>query len=329
MIFRRRVQRRIRGRSGRACAFLLASCRLPETEKPELRFDLLSLKLFVAVCEEQSIAKAADREHIAASAVSKRISDLEIRLNTPLFHRSSKGLELTSAGQALLHHSRVVMRDLKQMEIELAHHASGVSGQVRIFASVSTIIQHLPTDLRNFLAKHSAIRVDLEEGTSQQAVDAVAENAADIGVFGGVVPRHGLKYTPYRSDRLVVLVHKDHPLSSRTSVKFADLPDYDLIGPSRGSFLDSLAMRAAADLSKPLKMPIRVNGFETVSTMVEAQMGIGLVPEGCAARYVTAGNLVALGLDETWSFRQWNICVQDSQTLPPPVKMLLKHLTGS
>lgn len=294
----------------------------------ELRFDLLSLQLFVAVCEEQSIAKAADRENIAASAVSKRISDLEIRLNTPLFHRSSKGLELTAAAQALLHHSRVVMRDLRQMEIELAHHAAGVSGHVRIFASVSTIIQHLPGDLSNFLARHSAIRIDLEEGTSQQAVDAVAENAADIGVFGGVVPRRGLKYIPYKSDRLVVLVHRDHPLRSREAVKLADLPDYDLVGPSRGSFLDMLVMRAAADLSRPLKMPIRVNGFETVSTMVEARMGVGIVPEGCAARYVAAGNLAAITLDEPWSVRQWNICVQDSQTLPPPVRLLLKHLTA-
>lgn len=293
-----------------------------------MRFDLLSLQLFVAVCEEQSIAKAADREHIAASAVSKRISDLEVRLNTPLFHRSSKGLELTSAAHALLHHSRVVMRDLKQMELELAHHASGVSGQVRIFASVSTIIQHLPSDLSDFLGKHPAIRVDLEEGTSQQAVEAVAENAADIGVFGGVVPRHGLKYIPYRSDSLVVLMHAEHPLSDHKSLRFADLADYNLVGPSRGSFLDSLVLRAAADLSKPLNMPIRVNGFETVSTMVEAKMGVGLVPEGCAERYVAGGRLVALKLDEAWATRQWTICVQDTQTLPPPVRLLLKHLTA-
>lgn len=293
-----------------------------------MRFDLLSLQLFVAVCEEQSIAKAADREHIAASAVSKRISDLEVRLNTPLFHRSSKGLELTAAAHALLHHSRVVMRDLKQMEIELAHHASGVSGQVRIFASVSTIIQHLPNDLSNFLSKHAGVRLDLEEGTSQQVVDAVAGNAADIGVFGGVVPRSGLRYIPYRSDRLVVLMHKDHALSGRQSISFADFPDYDLIGPSRGSFLDALVLRAAADLSRPLKIPVRVNGFETVSTMVEAQMGIGLVPEGCAARYVTSGDLVAIRLDEPWAVRQWSLCVQDTPSLPPPVRLLLKHLTA-
>ena len=292
-----------------------------------MRFDLLSLQLFVAVCEEQSIARAADREHIAASAVSKRISDLEVRLNTPLFHRNSKGLELTAAAYALLHHSRVLMRDLKQMEIELAHHASGVSGQVRIYASVSSIIQHLPNDLRDFLSSHSAIRIDLQEGTSQQAVEAVAENSADIGVFGGVVPRAGLRVIPYRADRLVVLVHVDHPLAKHSAVRFEDVSNHNLIGPSKGSYLDSLVLRAASELTRPLKMPVRVNGFETAFSMVEAQLGVGLVPENCAIRYVAAGNVVALKLDEPWALRQWNICVQDSHTPPPPVRLLLKHLT--
>jgi DNA-binding transcriptional LysR family regulator len=294
-----------------------------------VRFDLLSLQLFVAVCEEQSIARAADREHIAASAVSKRISDLEVRLNTPLFHRNSKGLELTAAAYSLLHHSRVLMRDLKQMEIELAHHASGVSGQVRVYASVSTIIQHLPSDLRAFLADHSAVRIDLQEGTSQQAVEAVAENAADIGVFGGVVPRAGLRIIPYRADRLVVLVHVEHPLATRSAVTFEDLSAHDLIGPSKGSYLDSLVLRAASELSRPLKMPVRVNGFETAFSMVEAQLGVGLVPEACAARYVASGKVAALRLEESWALRQWNICVQEGHTLPPPVRLLLKHLTNS
>jgi DNA-binding transcriptional LysR family regulator len=126
----------------------------------------------------------------------------------------------------------------------------------------------------------------------------------------------------------MVLVHRGHPLSDHESVRFADLSEYNIVGPSRGSFLDSLVLRAAADLSKPLKMPIRVNGFETVSNMVEARMGVGLVPEGCAERYVAGGRLVAIKLDEAWATRQWSICVQDSQTLPPPVRLLLKHLTA-
>src|SRR6202035_3914366 len=112
-----------------------------------MRFDLLSLKLFVAVCESKSISRAAAREHIAASAVSKRISDLEELVKAPLFHRTTKGLEPTASAQALLRHARVVMRDLQRMESELAEHATGLCGRVRIHASVSTILQHLPRDL--------------------------------------------------------------------------------------------------------------------------------------------------------------------------------------
>lgn len=293
-----------------------------------MRFDLLTIELFVAACEEASIAKAAERENIAASAVSKRISDLEARLKTPLFHRGAKGLELTPAGHTFLYHSRLVLRDLRQMEVGLAHHGKGLSGQVRVFGSVSTIIQHLPADLREFLSLHPSIRVELEEGTSKQAVDAVAENAADVGVFGGVMPRPGLRIYPYRTDRLVVLVPADHALAARGSIRFEELADHQMVGPMQGSFLDSLVMRAAADLSRPLTMPIRVNGFETVAAMVEANLGVGLVPEECGARYLGGGKIRMCLLDEPWGTRQWNICVQESNS-QPAVEMLVNHLRHS
>src|ERR1700721_3428350 len=99
-----------------------------------MRFDLLSLKLFVAVCESKSISRAAAREHIAASAGSKRISDLEELVKAPLFHRTTKGLEPTASAQALLRHARVVMRDLQKMESELAGNAPGLCGRGRINA---------------------------------------------------------------------------------------------------------------------------------------------------------------------------------------------------
>ena len=72
------------------------------------RIDLTSLQLFVAVCELGSIGKAAEREFIAASAVSKRLSDLEATLETPLLYRHTRGVDLTPAGESLLHHARSV-----------------------------------------------------------------------------------------------------------------------------------------------------------------------------------------------------------------------------
>ena len=81
------------------------------------RIDLTSLQLFVAVCELGSIGKAAEREFIAASAVSKRLSDLEATLDTPLLYRHARGVDLTPAGESLLHHARSVLFSLEKIRI--------------------------------------------------------------------------------------------------------------------------------------------------------------------------------------------------------------------
>lgn len=291
-----------------------------------MHFDLLSLKLFAAVCEQQSIARAAEREHIAASAVSKRISDLEAQLKSPLFRRTPKGLELTPSAHTLLRHARIVLRDLTQLESELADHAQGVCGQIRVYASVSTIVQHLPQDLQEFLTVREAIRIELEQGTSRDVVQAVAANMADIGIFGGCKPAVGLRVHPYRSDKLVVLIPTDHRFRGRSRIKFAELIDDDLVGPEEGSFLDSLVQRAAAELDHPLHLRIRVNGFETICSMVAAGLGVGFAPEHCAGHYVAAGRVAMVPLDEEWATRHWKICVRDEE-MPAPVRLLVEHLS--
>ncbi|MDR5758906.1 LysR family transcriptional regulator [Caballeronia sp. LZ035] len=294
-----------------------------------MRFDLQSLKLFVAVCEHGSIARAAEFENIAASALSKRMSQLEDILKTALFVRSNKGLELTVAAAALLQHARTLLLDIQHMESELLDHAEGVRGQIRLHASLSTIVQYIAKDIRVFLDQHPGLRIDLQESLSPAVVRAVSENTADIGVFGGTTVAAGLQVHPYRSDRLVVIMPPDHPLSRAGRVKFREVAQYPLVGPQEGSYLNSLVLRAAADLDHPLKLSIRVNGFEPVRSMVEARLGVGLVPEHHAERYVSSAPLVAVRLDEPWAERHWKICVREAESLPAPVQLFLTHLLAS
>jgi DNA-binding transcriptional LysR family regulator len=294
-----------------------------------MRFDLQSLKLFIAVCEHGSIARAAEAENIAPSALSKRMSHLEDTLKNALFLRSNKGLELTPAAAALLQHARVVLRDIAQMESELLDHAEGIRGQVRLHASLSTIVQYIARDIRVFLDLYPGLRIDLQENLSPAVVRAVAENTADIGVFGGTTVATGLQVFPYRSDSLVVIMPPDHPLSGRRQLSFREMARYPLVGPQVGSYLNSLVLRAAADLDHPLNLSIRVNGFEPVRSMVEARLGIGLVPDHHAARYVSSAPLVAVPLDEPWAERHWKICVREAEPLPAPVQLFLNHLLAS
>src|SRR6188472_2575765 len=102
------------------------------------RIDLTTLRLFIAVCEEQNLTRAANREGIAASAVSKRMNDFELAFGVTLFKRLSKGMVLTPAGEALLHHARVTLLNVEKIAVELSEY-SGVRGHVRMLANLSAI----------------------------------------------------------------------------------------------------------------------------------------------------------------------------------------------
>src|SRR5687768_785992 len=174
-----------------------------------VHIDLLTLKLVVAVVEEQSLAKAAEREHIAASAVSKRIADLEKAVKVQLFRRQRTGVQPTPAGHAFLHHARVLMRDLAQMDSEVGDWAQGVRGSLRVFANNSAMVQYLPGHLSRFLALHPLIQVALDEGISPAIVRGVADGTAEIGIFGGNVAAPGLRPVPRRPGPLGPRLHAE------------------------------------------------------------------------------------------------------------------------
>ena len=228
------------------------------------RIDLTSLQLFVAVCELGSIGRAAEREFIAASAVSKRLSDLETAVDTALLYRHSRGVTLTPAGESLLHHARTVLFGLERMQGELSEYADGVRGHVRMHANISAIFQFLPEDLGAFAREHSQIKIDLQEHLSSDVLHAVQEGAADLGICNtSMASANGaleLQTRPYRADNLVLVVPRAHDLSALTAINFEEVLDWDIVGLHANSSI-SLAMRsAAAAAGRPLRQRIQVTG---------------------------------------------------------------------
>lgn len=140
------------------------------------RLDLTTLQLFLAVHEEGTLTRAAEREAIAVSAASKHLLELEQVVGTALFQRNARGMTLTPAGETLLHHARRVMRDIENIGAELAGYASGVRGYVRMSSNLSGIVEFLPEDLRAFQAEHERVKLDLEERPSGGVVEAVDDS---------------------------------------------------------------------------------------------------------------------------------------------------------
>ncbi|QIL78727.1 LysR family transcriptional regulator [Diaphorobacter sp. HDW4A] len=293
------------------------------------RIDLTSLQLFVAVCELGSIGRAAEREFIAASAVSKRLSDLETTVDTALLYRHSRGVTLTPAGESLLHHARTVLFGLERMQGELSEYADGVRGHVRMHANISAIVQFLPEDLGAFASEHTQVKIDLQEHLSQEVMNAVRDGATDLGVChtGSSDDPEGLQSRAYRNDRLVVVMPQSHVLAKRESITFAEAMEWDIVGLQAGSSI-SLAMRqAAGQTAKPLRQRMQVTSLDAMCRMIDNGLGIGLIPDRAFALMHGMGHLAAIALNEPWAERQLRVVARDFNALPVTARLLVEHLT--
>ena len=290
------------------------------------RVDLTTLRLFIAICEEQNLTRAANREGIAASAVSKRMNDFELAFGVTLFRRLAKGMALTPAGEALLHHARLTLLNVEKIAVELSEYSQGVRGHVRMLANLSAIVQFLPEDLSAFFAAHELLRVDLQECPSGKVISGIEEGAAEIGICSGATEIRSLETFHYRYDHLVLVMRPDHPLAERDGLLFTDTLDYDHIGLHTASSIYLRAQLAATEAGKPMRLRINVPGFDAVCRMVQANMGLGLIPDR-AFEVVGAGmGLCAVRLRDDWAGRELKIVVRDQEQLSSTGRLVLNHL---
>jgi len=290
------------------------------------RMDLTSLQLFVAVCELGSIGRAAEREFIAASAISKRLSELETSVGTQLLYRHARGVDLTPAGESLLHHARSVLFSLDKMQGELSEYAHGVRGHVRIHASISAIVQFLPEDLGSFTRAHDQVKIDLEEHLSAEVVRAVREGAADLGLCNGATGLGELQSLPYRRDRLVLIVPRGHALSEREAIAFADTLDFDQVGLHSTSSIYLAMRQAAEEAGRTIKLRIHVTSLDAMCRMIDNGLGVGVMPQRAFELMNGVGALQSVPLSDPWAERELRMVARDFSSLPVTARLLVEHL---
>lgn len=289
--------------------------------------DLLTLKLFVTVADEGSIAKAAWRENITTSAISKRISDLENHFGSTLLIRHHQGVAPTAAGNALLPHCRALLSRLGQIEDELRDYRQGVRGLIRLAANETAALGYLPQDITSFVRNYPEAKVDLQVETSPVVVRKVTENAADIGLFTGSVPTGDLQVIPYRMDRLVAMVPADHPLASRSAIAFRELLDLNFIGSEADGAIEMVTLRAASDAGRSLRTRIRVNSFDAACRFVAGGLGTTIVTTALAQTATAVLPITALQIEDAWAVRELFICLRQRDQLPQISNFFLEHIS--
>lgn len=279
-------------------------------------FDLPDIKLFVNIAEANSLTRGAERSHMSLPAASIRIKNLEEGLGVKLLYRTSQGVTLTPPGQAFMHHARLVLQQLNELRGDLSEYVKGARGHVRIFANTTAMAEYLPAILPAFLATHPDVNIDLKERLSNDIVRAVSEGKVDVGIVAGNVRTDGLEVLPFREDRLVLITPDGHPLAGRDRIEFSEALAYDFVGMVEASAIHAFLAAAAHELNRQIKIRIQVGNFEAACRMVEANVGIGVVPYSSATRHAKSMNIRTVEITDEWSVRKLQIVLRSMQSLP-------------
>lgn len=263
-----------------------------------------------AVARHGSIRGAADALHVAASAVNRRVQDLEDELGTPLFERLPRGVRLTAAGELFLGYARRRSADLDQVRSQIEDLRGVRRGRVAVAASQALAPAFLPRAIVEYQAAHPGVVFEVKVQDRDRAVQAVLEFQADLALVFNPPDVRGLRVLAQARQRTCAIVASDHPLAGRTSVRLKDCLQYPLALPdaslSGRGVLDDLFEKSSA---RPMA-PLTSNSYELMRGFAREAGGISFQIEigaGASAgavaipieeRNLPAGRLVLLALRE-------------------------------
>ena len=291
--------------------------------------DIDSLALFVRAADLRSLTKAAEASHIGLAAASRRMALLEHRFKTALLERSPRGVELTPAGASLLPHAKALLLEINEMQAEMRDHADGRKGALRILANTSAMTESLPADLAAFSKLNPDVRLAVQERWSSEIVRSLQAGEADVGIVVEGLQTEGLETHAYRTDRIAIVMQATHPLATVPEMKFADVLDDDLVALESGASMMRLLTEQAVIEGRTLQLRVQVRSFEVVCRMVEAGLGVGILPFEGASVMGHALGLVVRPLMESWAERNMLVCVKKERSANSSVAKLVAHLIRS
>jgi DNA-binding transcriptional LysR family regulator len=292
-----------------------------------MRYNLITLDLFLCASKYKSLVKAAKEKNLVVSAVSKRILDLEKSVGVNLFYRKKTGVELTPAGLEMQKHCTKIFNSINIMDESIKEYSLVSSGIVRVTANLSSITQFLPEDLSTFSKKFPKIKIKLKEKTSSEVISSVKESLSDIGIFSEHVENtERLRIIDYKSDTLVLVVPEYHPLVSKLTVKIKDFVKFEMVGLEKGSSLQAMIDKQVQKQNLKMKKKLETVSFEGIRGMVEAGLGISVLPTGAIKPYLKSSKLKIIKIDEEWAKRSIKIAIKNDDSIGKAGALLLNHL---
>lgn len=270
--------------------------------------ELMQLKMLVAVAEEGTFQKAAERVSRTSPAVSIAISKLEKEFGTPLFDRGH-ALRLTHTGEVLVAYARRLLALHDEAVAAIEGICNAKRGQLRIGANQSIGEYLLPQLTRAFHKQHPGVKLKVIIGYSDAVLSALKHYKLDVALVASQPQDENLRRYLFMRDRLVTVMSPRHPLASCDVIHIQDLGSEPLILLTELSELRDRVVRTFRRCHVPLNVQVETGTLESIKKMATSDMGLGIVPRMCVKEEEKSGELVVKNIEEFREERSlWIVC---------------------
>lgn len=287
-----------------------------------------AFRYFNEVAKTKSIRRAADRLHVAPSAVSRQLVQLEHSLGAPLLERSNVGIELTPAGVMVERYTKGVFQELELLQASIRDFKGLAQGEVKLCVMEGVIGNFLPRVITEFNRSFPAITFTVQTDSLDRSVEALIRNEADIGILYGSRPRPEIETLAVHREPIMALVGHSHPCAERTGLSLKEICDLPLALPVQSFGLRQLFDRVVEAKGLTPHVTLSTNTLELTRRMAVLGEVITIGPALSALREIEQGLCRAVPIDEPeFAGARSMICMHRDRALSFAAAEFLKTVT--
>ena len=285
--------------------------------------DINQLEVLIAVAQEKSFSRAAERLHRTQPAISQAIRRLETEIGEPLFDRSSKDGTMTAAGRVLFGHAQ------QMLNLRLTAHAAIKElknlhqGKLSLSANEYTVMYLLPL-LPVFRARHPHLKIEVKRSLASRISSEILARETEIGIVSFKPSDPSIASVAVLTDELALIVPPAHPLAAKKIVSVRELGAESFIAHNVPSPYREKVVRTFEKYRTPLNISLEMPTLEAIKRFVEGGMGVALVPRLTAQAEITRGQVAALTVKEMKLERKLYLVYRKSATLSHAARAFLR-----
>jgi DNA-binding transcriptional LysR family regulator len=270
-----------------------------------------------AVARAGSIRKAADKLHVASTALNRKILEIESEIGTPLFERLPRGVRLTAAGEVLLTAVRRTLADLRAAESQIEQLRGLVRGTVRVGCAESVATDLMPATIAHYQQTHPGVQFQVLSGVTAQLVQALLADDVDMVLVHDPQPAESLRVITALPQPLCAMLRPDHPLAARESLRLADCQDYPVALGDRSFGSRRLLDAVMARTRMTLNIALEASAVQTLKEFTRQTGAISFQFQIGTLREARLGELRSIPLsDPAFSQSKLVLATREGRVLP-------------